>query len=197
MAAPGLPGSQVPAGEDWLVRRVADLERAVRELAAANQLATAGITTTPTGIAISGTLSLPAGIIDNASLASPVTAAYATTATATAWNVTTTQATMASTSITVPAGFSSAFVVAWSSVHFQDSAPNSFYTRAVIAASNGSEMGGLANTNMSGVAMHATSLTGLSGGGTISLASQVRAGFASTVTAGRIAQVGGFGIFFR
>jgi len=33
MANPGVSGSQAPAGEDWLVRRVADLERVVRELA--------------------------------------------------------------------------------------------------------------------------------------------------------------------
>jgi len=32
MANPGVAGSQIPAGEDWLVRKVADLERAVREL---------------------------------------------------------------------------------------------------------------------------------------------------------------------
>lgn len=96
----GLPGSQFP-GEDDMSRRVKDLERQVRELAAANQLASAGIRAIEGGIVvegsetvngplvvngtagfngdtiiggnatITGTLNLPAGIIGNDALASP------------------------------------------------------------------------------------------------------------------------------
>jgi len=49
----GLPGSQFP-GEDDLPRRVKDLERQLRELAAANQLGTAGIRAVDGGIVVEG-----------------------------------------------------------------------------------------------------------------------------------------------
>jgi cytoskeletal protein CcmA (bactofilin family) len=48
-----MPGSQV-SNESDLMRRIADIERQYRELAAANPLATAGITVQPNGITIGG-----------------------------------------------------------------------------------------------------------------------------------------------
>ena len=53
MGAPGLPGSQFP-GEDALVRRVKELERTVQQFAAANVLATAGISTAQGGVLVNG-----------------------------------------------------------------------------------------------------------------------------------------------
>lgn len=50
---PGLPGSQF-GGEDMLIRKIRDLERAVQENAAANVLATAGIGVIPNGILVNG-----------------------------------------------------------------------------------------------------------------------------------------------
>ena len=98
---PGLPGSQVRNDGD-IMRMIADLQRQVTQLAAANPLTTAGISVQAGGItvtgtetvtgsidvkgpatfegtttiggnaSITGTLSLPAGIIGNAALTSPI-----------------------------------------------------------------------------------------------------------------------------
>lgn len=126
---PGLPGSQFP-GEDYLVRRIQDLERAVQQLAAANPFAPMGITPTPNGFtvtgtetvngsltvngpaAITGTLSLPAGIIGNDALANPISATTShidtdNFALSTGANVEKVRATFI-----VPAGFTRALVYA-------------------------------------------------------------------------------------
>ena len=145
MADPGILSSQIPAGEDHVMRRIADLERAVREMRAADILRTAGLIAAPnlltvTGglvvdgsetvngplavhgtatfdgdttiggnAAITGTLSLPAGIIDNAALANPiqVQSIYLDVSN---FVVTTSYVSLASATITVPAGFTSALV---------------------------------------------------------------------------------------
>ena len=53
MGAPGLPGSQFPS-EDAQIRRLKDLERQVQQFAAANVLATAGISTAAGGLIVDG-----------------------------------------------------------------------------------------------------------------------------------------------
>jgi len=50
---PGMPGSQFP-GEDAQGRKIKDLERAVQQFAAANVLATAGISATTGGVIVNG-----------------------------------------------------------------------------------------------------------------------------------------------
>lgn len=50
---PGLPGSQFPS-DDWIPRKFADIERAMRELAAANPFAPMGIHPKPGGIDVAG-----------------------------------------------------------------------------------------------------------------------------------------------
>ena len=50
---PGMPGSQFP-GEDDIPRKLKDLERAVQQFAAANILATAGISATTGGVLVNG-----------------------------------------------------------------------------------------------------------------------------------------------
>lgn len=93
---PGVPGANLPPGDDAIIRRIQELERAVRELSAANPLATAGLVPGPNALTVQGnlnvtgtenvsgtlnvtgpmtvggTLSLPNGIINNAALANPV-----------------------------------------------------------------------------------------------------------------------------
>ena len=147
-------------------------------------------------LAVTGTLSLPAGIIDNDTLSDPTQATSAPTVTATGWSVGTSWATVASTSIAVPAGFSKASVKATASMHFQDSAANGGWCRAVIAGSAGAEMGGLANLNIGVTALHSHDMTGLAGG-TITIEIQVRASVASSATTGRIAQINGNADFER
>jgi len=96
------PGQFAPRGEDYLVRRQQDLERQVKELAAANVFGLTGIKPKDGGtdldgfvningpltvngaseingtqvvngpMTITGTLSLPAGIIDNDALSDPI-----------------------------------------------------------------------------------------------------------------------------
>lgn len=71
-------GDLVPPGEDGMVRRIERIERQLKELGAQDPLSTAGVEVEPgvfriVGNAqITGTLSLPAGIIDNDALANPI-----------------------------------------------------------------------------------------------------------------------------
>lgn len=127
MGQPGQAGSQFPS-EDALVRRVQDLERTVQQLAAANQLATAGISAVPDGIivngsetvngpltingvaTITGALNLPAGIIGNDALASPVDVGQ-TSASETNFGTALTDEDRAVTTIAVPAGYTRALVL--------------------------------------------------------------------------------------
>lgn len=53
MGQPGQLGAQF-GGDDWIVRKLQDLERAMRELAAADLLATAGIGVIPDGVIVNG-----------------------------------------------------------------------------------------------------------------------------------------------
>ena len=53
MGGPGLPSAQFP-GEDAQIRRIKDLERLVQQFAAANVLATAGISTAAGGVLVNG-----------------------------------------------------------------------------------------------------------------------------------------------
>lgn len=53
MGQPGMPGSQFP-GEDALVREIRDLKRNQQQFAAANVLATAGISTATGGVLVNG-----------------------------------------------------------------------------------------------------------------------------------------------
>jgi hypothetical protein len=53
MGQPGMPGSQFP-GEDALIREVRDLRRLVQQFAAANVLATAGISAAEGGVLVNG-----------------------------------------------------------------------------------------------------------------------------------------------
>jgi len=188
---PGQLGGQF-SGDDAIIRRLQDLERTVRELAAANILATAGINAVPNGIivqgsetvngplitngaltingaaTITGTLSLPAGIIDNDALASPVRVGRASNG-QTGYGLTTTDQTFASTTIAVPAGFSQALVFLVCTVGaINPNATDDFlYSSAVINGSASREVFGYVAANSGSVAVTTAKsdiLTGLSGG---------------------------------
>lgn len=152
MLQPGLPGSQVK-GEDWLVRKVQELERQLNELRSANMFAPAGIkvrtnevefegavitggsldvngpatvdgSMTINGPAvITGTLSLPAGIIDNDALAAPLEVAYASAA-ETNFGTALTDQNRAVTTIAVPAGYTRALVMCFCAAGVINSEPN-------------------------------------------------------------------------
>lgn len=125
-----------------------------------------------------------------------VTVGIAGTATASGWASSASHATKVSSSIGVPGGYSQAFVFALASMHFQDSAPNGGWIRAVVAGQAGGEMGGLANLNLGQSASHTVAIGGLNGG-SIGLDMQMRSSVGTAGNSGRIAQVSGFAIFLR
>jgi len=114
-AQPGLPGSQFQ-GEDALVRRIQDLERSVQQLAAANPFAPMGMKPIPGGVEIQGTLSLPAGIINNDALTSPLAPKTAHADVSDFVLATGANAEMVRATVAVPAGYSKALVMATASM---------------------------------------------------------------------------------
>ena len=118
------PGQFDPKGEDWIARKLADLEKQLRELRAANPFGLTGITpqdggtdfegyVTINGAAkITGTLDLPAGIIGNSTLTNPV---FPKNAHADGTNfslATGANAEKLRATVTVPAGYTQALVMA-------------------------------------------------------------------------------------
>lgn len=67
----GNPGGFNPRGEDWIGRELAAIRGELRELRAADPFAPMGMKPVAGGVEIKGSLSLPAGIINNDALTSP------------------------------------------------------------------------------------------------------------------------------
>lgn len=121
MAQPGMTSAR---GEDWLVRKVQDLERAVQQLAGANVFGLTGITPEDGGtsfdgyvhvngpMTVTGTLTLPAGVIGNDALSSPIAAQVVNTG-AIGFGLSPTFSEKVSSTVTVPAGFTRAQVIAY------------------------------------------------------------------------------------
>jgi hypothetical protein len=128
-------------GEDWLVRKVQDLERKVQELSAANVFGLTGISPEDGGTSfdgyvnvngpmevsgdaefkgnmkVSGTLNLPAGIIGNDALQNPI-APLATHAGTNNFGLATgANQQIISTTISVPSGYSQALVFTTATMH--------------------------------------------------------------------------------
>lgn len=136
MNQPGSPASVV-GGEDWLVRKVQDLEAQVRELRAANPFAPMGMipkpglvefqgaiqtdssaTSTFNGsVIINGDLSVPNGSISNAALANPIVPLAQHAGTSGFGLATGANATLLTTTINVPSGCSQALVFAAGVLH--------------------------------------------------------------------------------
>ncbi len=209
-AQPGLPGSQFP-GEDSLVRRVQELEKAMQQFAAANVLATAGIGVVPNGITVNGsasftgdvviggTLSLPAGIIDNAALTDPVVLSTAGLS-QNNFNVPTTDSVYAQATVAIPAGYTRADVICMVVAGAANGSASAdfLYVSSSINGVLGGETPQVANSGnyASAAANGIRSLTGLSGGN-ITVGCNVRAGTASWGTnAANFANTNAF-IYFR
>lgn len=215
---PGLPGSQFPS-EDALVRRIQDLEKTVQQLAAANQLATAGIGVVPNGIvvngsetvngpltvngamAVTGTLSLPAGIIGNDALASPTKPAVASGA-ATNFPLTVASQTLATATYTVPDGFTTAAVTVNCTVGALNPTTTAdfLYSSAIINGVSSNEVFGYVAPNNGSVAVSTAKssiLTGLTAGSTFTVAVAVNAGTAWTASTANRAFVESSATFYR
>lgn len=152
MDQPGLPGRGFNHRDEGAAgREVRDLRRDVQELAAANPLATAGIDAVPDGIivqgsetvngpldvngtmnvdgdatfngnmTIAGTLNLPAGIVGNDALESPI---YTESGYGDAYgfSVPNGEATVATATIPIPAGYTKATVTGIGAIYLYNSA---------------------------------------------------------------------------
>ncbi|MGY4543130.1 hypothetical protein ACVWY0_003058 [Arthrobacter sp. UYNi723] len=165
-------------GDDYLVRKVRDLERLLQQVMAANPLATAGISAKPGGFAVTGTMDLPPGIIGNAALAAPVSPGSAGL-TQQNFATTTAGATYAQASITVPAGYTQALVMNGVSAGATNSgtASDFIYIAASINGTSGGEQPAqtLAGAYGSGSAFAIRTLTGLTGG-SITVECKIRTG---------------------
>jgi hypothetical protein len=239
-AQPGLPGSQFQGqSEDYLVRRVQDLEKAVQQLAAANVFAPMGVTPTPDGftvtgtetvtgalivngpetvngalnvngaMAVTGTLSLPAGIIGNDALTSPSTSVnfYAN---ADSFTIpVTTETTIATATTTVPTGYTKVVIIATSTLFAYNSNTSTDYVTGRIyidtpggtpATGHGRAIPafiGASGGSMNSTPTNMTSVTGLSGGATISVRLTVHTDNASITAASNGATIDVLAIFTR
>lgn len=203
-----------PDGIRKLLGKIKDIETNLREVTS-NLLRTAGIRLSPAGmtidsdLAITGTLSLPAGIIGNDALTSPVVpqSVYGYVSN---FAITTTGTTIRTITITVPVGFTSAVVSVTGRVFGVN--PNT------TGGSNGAgadylygvaKIDGLSSTalalpvggnNGSGinVSPYSTILTGLTSGATFTITLNVQSYFASWGTiANNTADVSGSILWFR
>lgn len=153
MSQPGTLGNQIPAGEDWISRKLADLERQIREMRAERSLESASIgdgglrsanfdgdlATGQAGTegwglggpdgryAIFNDIVLRGGIIGNDALTNPIQA-EANRAHAENFGLpTTTYAVLAQFNFTVPAGFTRGLVTAVAIVNAVNSTSGSDY----------------------------------------------------------------------
>ena len=184
---PGIAGSQFPS-EDALIRRIQDLERGMRELAAANPFAPMGMTPGANGVTfggsvtISGNLSVPNGSISNAALQNPLQPGSAGLS-QTNFATTTAGAIYAQQTLTVPSGYTQCLIMngvsagAWNNTTSGDY----LYVSADINGSPGGETAQFAAGPGFGSAsaFAIRTLTGLSGGQTFTVGTRVRSGAAA------------------
>lgn len=189
-----------------LLDKIKGIETQLREVTS-NLLRTAGIYLSPSGmtidknLAVTGTLSLPAGIIDNAALTSPVTPGFAG-ASATNFAVPVAGAIVCSTGILVPAGYTRAVVhVTVNATCANSTAVTDYlYVYAVAVAGHGGEA--FAQASAGGRATASASagqlVTGLVGGTNLDVQCHVRSAFAGwAANAANIANVDATCLFLR
>lgn len=138
-----------------------------------------------------------AGVILEGALANLIKPAVAPAVTQTAWATTTGLVTKASTTVTVPAGFTDAQVTALATVVFQDAAPNRFDCRTRIAGVNGPTIIGLANLVGSASPSQTLVLTSLFGGQVITIDVQVSSAVATGGAAANQAVITAAVVFTR
>ncbi|WP_146072558.1 hypothetical protein [Arthrobacter sp. 4R501] len=179
MAQPGMFGLR---GDDWIPREIADLKRQMQQDRAANPFSPMGIKPVAGGFDVTGTLGLPAGIINNDALANPVQTGTASNGISN-YAITTTSTVRASVTLTVPAGFTQAIVIANATAMGTNSgaAADYLYVAAVVQTVNGGELYTSAPAGLgAGLASpFNTTLTGLSGGQTITVGVATRAGLST------------------
>jgi hypothetical protein len=173
------PGQFQPRGEDFLIRRLQDLEARVQRNEAANPFGPMGIKPVAGGFDVTGTMGLPAGSISDAALANPIKTATASNGISN-YAIDTTSTVRVSVSLVVPAGFTQAIVIANATAMGTNSGTvaDYLYVSAVVQAVNGGELYSSAAASL-GVGLAApfhTTLTGLTGGQLITVGVATRAG---------------------
>lgn len=235
MGVTGAAGSSVPAGDDWIKQELRELRRRLDELASADVLRTAGMETEPdllrvvgslntTGamdvdgtmnvdgdatfagsVSITGPLELNPGSIPNDWLLNPLTPGSNYNSVA-GYGLTTTQSTIVSTTLTVPAGFTKAYVTGLGTAYFVNPTPNVeyVYARVYIEAPGQSWWGarplslvgpnnGSANLSPNRI----VTMTGLTGGQTITVSLRGFVDFNAMSFASNFGTIDTGCIFFR
>lgn len=211
MAQPGMPGNL--RGDDWIGREITDIKRSIRELAAANIFGPMGVRPQMGGMVvegyqtvngpmtITGSLDLPAGSVPNDALANPVQTATASSG-ITNYAIDTVSTVRASVTLTVPAGFTRAIVMANASAAGTNSGTSAdyLYVSAVVQAVNGGELysSAAAGLGVGLVAPFSPTLTGLSSGQPVTVSVATRAGTATwTAVTANQASIAATAIFLK
>lgn len=197
------PGTFQPRGEDAFIRRVQDLERTVKELAAANPFGTMGLRPRDGGtefdgyvtingpltvsgesqisgsLSIEGPLHLQPGSVENDALTNPVEIGTASNG-INNYAIDTTSTVRATVTLTVPEGFTQAVVTANPTAmgHNSTATPDYLYVMAVVQGISGGELYTSATAGLGAglAAPFHTTLTGLTGGQAITVGVATRAG---------------------
>lgn len=194
LQGPGTQNSTEPFAD--LVAQLVSLKRQVDDLSG-SILKAAGLKAEPDllrvlgSLIVEGNLSVPNGSIDNAALANPITPAYGY-ATASGYSIPVGQGnrvTRASFSLTVPSGFTKALITATSQDSAQNSTASPDYLNSYVLigaggayAYCGSPTAPAGYTTVS-LATMTSLMTGLTGGQTITIASQPYTTYAAWATA--------------
>lgn len=194
-------------GLDALFQRIAAIEKRLRDMSGANILGAANVTVDKQGITIAskltvlGQLALPAGIIGNDALANPVQGGSGGLS-ASGYGLSSTQAAVVSTTILVPTGFTRALVHVTCDVAAYNTTGASQYL--YVAASINGTGGGESTTPIangvaaSGYGSAIRSLSGLTPGGTFSIAALARTGGGTIAAAGaNLANLNAIALFLR
>ena len=165
---PGVPGANLPAGDDAIIRRIQELERAQRELLPAVMAAV--------GPAISDLQTQVAQI--NALIAATVAFGSVGASTVGALAVTPTGADVAIQNVTIPAGFTQATILCIADATIYNTSGTSdyaFVSASIDSIAGGEEESWVANGYAIGISSSAIrTLTGLTPGGTIPVAGHIR-----------------------
>lgn len=164
-----------------------------------------GNTTIGGNARITGTLSLPAGIIDNDALANPIVPAGASN-TVTAFGLSTTESVVVSASAVVPAGFSRCLATGLGSIFFLNptAAVDYVYARVFIEAP-GQSWWGIRPLSMVGPGNGSAALApnwmvlleGLNAGDVVTFSLRARTGFEPMSASSNLGGITGQCLFFR
>jgi len=147
---------------------------------------------------IGGTLSLPNGIINNDALTSPVVPQYIYAVNPSGVALTTTEVTLKTVTITVPANVTSAVVFCTSRVYAGNPNPNPdyLYVNTNIAGSHAGALPLLTQGSSVNIAPYSQVLTGLTPGGTFTVSVSAYTAY-YTWSAGTVADMSGNILWFR